>query len=126
MPKIRCLQLAKEMGIEVEELLARAQSVIRPGMSTGKGKNTWFTDEGADLIRQAEESPLTVSRIYHARGLHPAANPRWMMCVVEGVMGKVPVAIPRKLQGKLVNKPFMVEAIKDARGTTYRHAILER
>jgi hypothetical protein len=48
--KIKCTALAEEMGMEIEQLLAQAAKVIRPGMSTGKGKNTWFTEDGADIV----------------------------------------------------------------------------
>lgn len=124
--KIKCTALAEEMKVEVEQLLARAKTVLKPEMSTGKGKNTWFTPEGADLLRQAEEAPLTVAKRYPAKGVHPAANPRWFYCAVEGFHGKVAVAIPRKLQGKLQHKHFVVEAITDIKGTTFRHELLSR
>lgn len=124
--KIKCTALAEEMKVDVEQLLARAPKVLKPEHSTGKGKNTWFTEEGADMLRQSEEAPLTVAKRYSARGLHTAKNPRWLYCIIEGFHGKIPVAVPRKLQGRLEGKTFTVEAITDIRGTTFRHEILSR
>ncbi len=123
---ITCTELAEEMGVEVEQLLARAKRVVRPGQSKGEGAATVYTEEGADLIRQAEEAPLTVAKLYKARGLNNAGNPRWVYCSIDTFEGKIPVAIPRKLQGKLVGKVFMVEAITDIKGTTFRHEQLGR
>jgi hypothetical protein len=122
--KTKCTALAEEMKIDVEQLLAQAAKVIKPGMSTGKGKNTWFTEAGTDLIRQSEESPLTVAHRYEAYGVKTAPNPRWLYCTIDTFKGKIPVAIPRKMQDRLVGKYFTVEAIKDIKGTTFRHESL--
>ena len=124
--KIKCTALAEEMGMEIEQLLAQAAKVIRPGMSTGKGKNTWFTEDGADIIRQSEESPLTVAHRYEAFGIKAAPNTRWLYCTIDTFKGKIPVSIPRKMQDRLVGKYFMVEAIKDIKGITFRHEASSR
>ena len=122
--KIRCNELAKEMGIEVAWLLERAERVLQPIHSKGKGGNTWFTEDGADLLRQSKESPLTVAYRHKAFGIKTAPNPRWLYCTIEDLDGKIPVAIPRKMKNRLVGKYFIVEAIKDITGTTYRHESL--
>ena len=76
--KIKCTALAEEMGMEIGQLIARAERVLQPIHSKGKGKNTWFTEDGADLIRQSEEAPLTVAHRYEAYGIKTAPNPRWL------------------------------------------------
>lgn len=124
--KIKCTALAEEMAMEIDQLMARAERVLRPEHSKGKGKNTWFTEEGADLLRQSEEAPLTVAKRYQAFGIKTAPNPRWLYCTIDTFSGKLPVAIPRKLQERLVGKYFMVEAIQDIKGTTFRHEALSR
>lgn len=126
MGKIKCTKLAEEMGWEAKDVLERANAVLKPEQMTG-GKSphfTYFTEEGADIIRRSEEAPLTVAMRYKARGWRPAKNPRWLFCKVEGFDGVHPVAIPRKLQGRLLNKPFVVEAIEDINGITFRHEAL--
>lgn len=119
--KIKCTALAEEMGMEIDQLLLKAARVLQPIHSKGKGKNTWFTEDGADIIRQSEESPLTVAHRYEAFGIKAAPNPRWLWCTIDTFKGRIPVAIPRKMQNRLVGKYFMVEAIKDNKGTTFRH-----
>lgn len=124
--KIKCTALAEEMGMDIDQLMARAARVLQPIHSKGKGKNTWFTEDGADLIRQSEEAPLTVAHRYEALGIKTAPNPRWLYCTIDTFKGKIPVAIPRKMQGRLVGKYFTAEAIQDIKGTTFRHEALSR
>lgn len=124
--KIKCTALAEEMNMEFEQIMERAAHVLQPMHSTGKGKNTWFTEDGADIIRQSEESPLTVAHRYEAFGIKTAPNPRWLYCTIDTFKGKIPVSIPRKMQDRLVGKYFMVEAIKDIKGTTFRHEASSR
>jgi hypothetical protein len=122
--KIKCTVLAEEMGMEIDQLMARAGRVLQAIHSKGRGKNTWFTEDGADLIRQSEEAPLTVAHRYEAFGIKTAPNPRWLYCTIDTFKGKIPVAIPRKMHNRLLGKHFMVEAIKDIKGTTFRHESL--
>ena len=112
--------------MEIDQLLLRAARVLQPIHSKGKGKNTWFTEDGADIIRQSEEAPLTVAHRYEAFGIKPAPNPRWLWCTIDTFKGRIPVSISRKLQNRLVGKYFTVEAIKDKKGTTFRHESLSR
>ncbi len=128
MSKTKCTELAERLGYGPKEMLERVKSLLKPEHYRG-GKSaafTWVTQDGIDLLMQAEDAPLTVAKRYNAYGLHNAANPRWMFCKLDGVEGKHPVALPRKLQGKLVGKRFMVEAIEDNTGITYRHELLGR
>jgi hypothetical protein len=126
--KTKCTKLAEELGVPPNELLERAKRILKPAQLKG-GKNahfTFFTEDGADLLRQADVAPLTVAKRYKAFCLHAARNPRWVFCKIEGMEGKHPVAIPRKLQGRLVRKSFVAEAIEDSDGVTYRHELLAR
>lgn len=118
--KIKCNELAVELGYTHDQLMQRAALILKPEHTTGKGKSTWFTEEGADLLRQEKESPLTVSKRHKARCVHEAPNKRWVYCVIDG-HGKRPVLIPRRLTGHLVGKTFMVEAVRDTSGITFRH-----
>lgn len=122
--KKRVTALADELHTTPEELLARIKTVLAPRHYKGRGKNTWITASGCDLLRQSEECPMTVSRIKQAIGIAMAANKRWMYATVDGFHGKVPVLIPRKLIGQLEKKKFQVEVIEDTNGVTFRHAAL--
>lgn len=123
--KVPSWALAKELQKPVEEVIALGERVTRPEeRSRAHAKLTWYLPDAAERIRQAIAAPLTVAKRFNAYGLHEARNPRWMFCKIEGLDGKHPVIIPRKLQGRLLQKVFEVEAIEDVNGTTYRHVLL--
>lgn len=125
--KVPAWQIARALNKPVKEVIEIGLRVTSPEERSGgaNGKPiVWYLPEAAERIKQAAIAPLTVARRFKAFALHEARNPRWMFCKLAGVEGKVPVAIPRKLIGKLVRKNFEVEAIEDVRGITYRHASL--
>jgi hypothetical protein len=98
---------------------------LSPGQYTGYGKNTWLTVDGAETLRLAVDAPLAVPTKLRGIVIRDAQNPRWVYVKLEGVDGKVPVAIPRRLRGMLAGKNISIDAITDAQGgTTYRHEIL--
>jgi len=60
--------------------------------------------------------------IFAAKVLKQANNPQWVYCVAVGQdLGRIHVAIPRRLTEKLVGKNIQVEAISDITGTSYRY-----
>lgn len=60
--------------------------------------------------------------VFKAKVLQQAKNPQWVFCVASGRdLGKINVAIPRRLTGKLVDKFIQVEAISDSTGISYRY-----
>ena len=80
-----------------------------------------------EILRVAVTAPLALPTILRGQVVHPARNPRWLYVKIDGIEGKHPVAIPRKLRGMLMGKRIPIEAITDASGgTTYRHAELGR
>jgi len=98
---------------------------------TGKGKNTWLTPEGADTLRLWKEVPEVVPTTLYGYVLFDAPNPNWVYAKIDNIDGKHPVAIPRKLRGKLgpkerggKGKRIPIHAITDATGTTYRYGPL--
>ena len=60
--------------------------------------------------------------ILAAKVLKQANNPQWVYCIAIGRdLGRIHVAIPRRLTNKLVGKNIQVEAISDITGTSYRY-----
>jgi hypothetical protein len=123
---IKIVKLAEELDKTVNELLKlKGEKLQIDTHYSGYGKNTLFTEEGADLLRLAYEVPLAVPDLLQATVLSEARNPRWVYCKIVARDGKVAVAIPRKLRGKLLNKRIFIHEIKDADGgTTFRHEAL--
>ena len=77
--------------------------------------------------RPADPAPLPeaprLSGIYDAQVLSQAKNPQWVYVKINGIDGKHPAIIPKRLTGKLVGKSVKVEAITDDTGTSYRYVI---
>ena len=125
MSKKRIIDVAAELGTSVNELMQLKQDKLKPEHWTGVGKNTYFTEDAVELLRLALDVPLAVPNKVMATVLMEAKNPRWVYAKIDGKDGKTPIAIPRKLRGKLVGKRILVDAITDANNlTTYRHADL--
>lgn len=120
-------KLAEELGKSVDELVKLKSQKLTKEDYIGFGKNTKFTERGAELMRLAFEVPLAVPNKFAATVIVEARNPRWVYAKIDGKEGKWPVAIPRKLRGKLLGKRILIDAITDAAGgTTYRHESLGR
>jgi hypothetical protein len=119
-------KLSEEIGVDVNELLKLKAEKLQVDLHyTGYGKNTNLTELGEELIRLAYEVPLSVPDRLQSVVLTEARNPRWVYCKIVARDGRVPVAIPRKLRGKLVGKRIFIHEIKDANGgTTFRHESL--
>lgn len=120
-------QLADELGKTVDELVKLKNEKLSKEDCIGFGRNTKFTDRGAELLRLAVEVPLAVPNKLTGTVISEARNPRWVYAKIAGKEGRHPVAIPRKLRGKLLGKQILIDAITDAAGgTTYRHETLGR
>lgn len=126
MSKVKIITLAERLGKTVNELLKIKAAKLTEGVHySGYGKNTYLSEEAVELIELSLEAPLAVPNKIRATVLMEARNPRWVYAKLEGHEGKVPVAIPRKLRGKLLGKRINVDAITDSSGgTTYRHEML--
>lgn len=122
--KVKLTELAKTLGKTFAELDAIRIEKLTPQEWTGKGRNTWLTLEGAQKVRLAVEIPLAVPVNRTGYVIHDANNPNWVYAKIEGMEGKHPVAIPRRYRGKLVGKNIPIHVIQDAKGTTFRHAML--
>lgn len=62
------------------------------------------------------------THVFAAKVLKQAINPQWIYCVSNELdLGRIHVAIPRRMTNKLVGKNIQVEAITDITGTSYRY-----
>ena len=125
--KVRLTKIAQELGITYEEAQKLKGTKLDPTNYSGRGKGTWLTEEGARKLSLAIDIPAVVPEVLEARHIRDAPNPNWCYVVIKGFKGNpstYPVAIPRRLHGKLNGKNFPIHAITDSTGTTYRHAQL--
>jgi hypothetical protein len=129
--KVKLTELAKELRISFDKAHEVAKEKLMETQMTGKGKNTWLTPEGADTLRLWKEVPEVVPTTLYGYVLFDAPNPNWVYAKIDGIEGKNPVAIPRKLRGRLgpkekggKGKRIPIHAITDGTGTTYRYGPL--
>ena len=122
---IRFMSLAKEMKMAPPELAKLRADHLCEKDFYEIGLAKWFTAAGADKLRLAVEIPLVVPKRLKAHVIHPARNENWVFAAIEGRDGKHPVAIPRKLKGRLIGKSIFVDCIKDeSGGESFRHELL--
>ena len=121
MPKKRLIQLASEQEVKFEEAMRIAQEKLPEGSLTGKGRNTWVTEEGAAILEDSFMIEEIIPKHYFGTVLSECPNPRYNYVYNKEIGKKVPMLVPRKWQGKLVEKMVTFEAISDNRGTSYRY-----
>jgi hypothetical protein len=126
MAKIRLTALAKECEEEFENAITIAHEKLPEEMITGKGKNTWITEEGADILRDALIIPEIVPKHYQVKILHECPNRCYNWGHSKEIGKKVPVLIPRRFWGRLIGKTVTVECISDNTGSSYRYVHKER
>jgi hypothetical protein len=122
--KTKLTELAKKLKIDWAEAEKIRDTKLELYEWTGKGKNTWLTPEGATKFELAVNVPPVVPERLTAFVVSDALNERIVWGLIEGVEGRVPVFIPRRLRGNLIGKKIPVHAIQDRSGITYRHASL--
>ena len=121
MKKLRLTTLAKELGIDVNQLVKLKGQKLSPENYTGFGKNTWLTVEGAEILRIAVEAPLACPNKFEGVVIGPCRNSRWVYVKIDGKEGRTPVQIDRRWHAQtMVGKRIRIDAITDAQGgTTY-------
>ena len=118
--KIKITDLANQLGAGVNELLALKEKLTEEQWS-GRGKNTWFTEDAVEVLRVALDIPEIVPNKARGLVLFSAKNPNYVYVKLHGKDGKVPVCIPRRMRDKLDGKNINVEIITDDTGTSYRY-----
>lgn len=121
--KQKLTELAKKLKIDWAEAERLRDTKLEPSEWTGKGKNTWVTEEAAVKLTLAVEVPPVVPDLIYGLVVENALNPNLVYVSMDGGP-KVPVFIPRRFYDKLIGKKIPIHAITDAKGTTYRHAQL--
>ncbi len=119
--KKKLTQLAEEYNVEFEEALSIVKEKIPAECITGKGKNTWLSEEAQAVVREGLFIEEIIPKNYKGEVLSECPNKKFNFVYSKEVGKRVPVLVPRRLRGKLINKVIMFEAIEDGRGTSYRY-----
>ncbi len=119
--KKRLSTIAKENNIEFKDLEDLAKSKLSSIMITGKGKNTWISEDGQQVLDQAIEVPEGVAKHITAVVTKRAPNRRYMYAYSKEINKVIPVLVPRRYSKNLIGKLVSVEVIEDVQGSSYRY-----
>ena len=121
MPKEKLTQLAKEQEVTFDEAMQIATDKLPEGSLTGKGKNTWVSEEGTKILEESLMIDEIIPKHYSGTVLAECPNPKYNVVFSKEIGKRVNVLLPRKWQGKLIKKIITIEAIEDTKGVTYRY-----
>jgi hypothetical protein len=98
-----------------------ATDKLPEGSLTGKGKNTWVSEEGTKILEESLMIDEIIPKHYSGTVLAECPNPKYNVVFSKEIGKRVNVLLPRKWQGKLIKKIITIEAIEDTKGVTYRY-----
>ena len=126
MAKPRLRQIANEFDVNIKDAITIAEDKLSKEMITGKGGNTWITEEGVDILRDALVIPEIVPKHIKVKILKECPNRCYNWGHSKEIGKKVPVLIPRRFWGHLIGKTLTVECISDDKGQSYRYVHQKR
>jgi hypothetical protein len=121
MPKVKLINIAKENGFEFDLAFKIAKENLKEEMLTGKGKATWVSEEGQDILDPLLLAPELHPEEYQGVVVRLAPNKSYVYVKVKELKKSLPCVVPRGIQEKLMGKKISVEEIKDNKGSTFRY-----
>jgi hypothetical protein len=121
MAKIKATALAEELGTDYLTVSTLIEEHVSKDQVTGKGKNTWLTEDAVDIIKDKMEVPELIPDYYIGHVTHDAPNPNYVYAHIKELNKKVPVVVARRFRGKLKGKNIKIEQITDATGSSFRY-----
>lgn len=121
MPKKRLIKIAEEQEVEFDEALKIATEKLPSGSVTGKGRNTWVTEEGAKILEDSFMIAEIIPKHFTGTVIAECPNPKYNVVFSKEIGKRANVLLPRKWQGKLLKKVITFEAIEDTKGVSYRY-----
>ena len=121
MPKTRLSKIAEEQEVEFDEALRIATEKLPEGSVTGKGRNTWVTEEGAKILEDSFMIEEIIPKHFTGTVIAECPNPKYNVVFSKEIGKRANVLLPRKWQGKLIKKIIIFEAIEDSKGVSYRY-----
>ena len=126
MPKVKLTTLSADYEVTFEEAIDIVLEKIPKEYITGKGRNTWISEEGQAIINEGLFIDEIIPKNYIGKVIAQCPNPRYNFVYNKDIGKKVPVMIPRRFQGKFLGKMINFEAIEDLNGVSYRYVKKKR
>jgi hypothetical protein len=106
MAKKKLTNIAEEYGLTFEEAHELVFKHLDEEAVTGRGKNTWISEEGQTALDDVIAMPV----LYRGKVLSEAPNRNFLIVYIKDILRKVPVRIPARMQGLLLGKMIYVQA----------------
>lgn len=122
MPKKRLTAIMQdyETDYSFDECLKIVTEKLSPEMFSGKGRNTWINEEGAEVLKVALHIPEIVPKYHIGYAVRLAPNKGYLYAKVDTMDGVIPVIVPRRLRDSLIGKRIRIEEINDG-NPSYRY-----
>ena len=121
MAKTKAIKLAEELDTDYLTVSTLIEEHVPQNQVTGKGKNTWLTEDAVSIIKDKMEDPELIPDYFLGKVTHEAPNPNYVYAYIKELKKRVPVIIARRFKGKLLDKSIKVEKITDTNGSSYRY-----
>lgn len=121
MAKTKATELAKELEVDFLTISTIIEENVSNSDISGKGKNTWLTEDAVSIVKDKLEIPELIPTYYTGMVTHEAPNPNYVYVYLKELGKRVPVVVPRRFKGKLKGKQVKVEEITDNAGSSYRY-----
>jgi hypothetical protein len=121
MAKTKATALAEELGTDYLTVSTLIEEHVSEDQVTGKGKNTWLTDDAVNIIKDKMEVPELIPDYYMGHVSHEGRNRNYVYAHIKDLDKRVPVVVARRFRGKLLGKTIKIEQITDATGSSFRY-----
>lgn len=122
MPKKRLKQIAEEFDITFEQAKEMAFQRLEENMITGKGKNTWISEDGQKVF----DIIIPVPVVYRGRVIRLMPNPNYVLVKVPELTKCVPVKAKLNIAKNLEGKYIYLQADNTSEHPKYNHIIPSR
>jgi len=121
MAKKKLTALAEEYNQPLEKMRDIVSMYLDEEMVTGRGKNTWIDERGQAIIDDCVPMPAQQEgpEVYRGQVLNECPNPMFLWVHHRDRACKVAVKIPKRMQGKLLDKIIYFEEIHDGDKVNY-------
>ena len=119
--KVKLTEFVKYHDEDFDNALKIVKEKLPKEYVTGKGKNTWLSVEGQDILAEGLFINEIIPKHYKGKVLSVCPNPRFNMVHFVEIGKKVPVLIPNRMRGRFVGKVICFEAIESESGVSYRY-----
>ena len=119
--KVKLTEFAEYHDTDFDEALKIAREKLPQEYISGKGRNTWISPEGQDILCDGLLINEIIPKHFRGKVLSICPNPRFNMVHFKEIGKKVPVLVPNRFSERFLGKMICFEVIKSETGVSYRY-----